>query len=263
MMVQTGPMRETSWPSDSRRFSPRSTASATARHCGSVNDTVALMLMPSAVAASIAGMPALVAGILTIMFGARPSKRRACSTIASAIAVEPRVGLDRQPPVAALMRRERRQQQRGGVGRQPFHRRPPDLILGGRGHVADERRNSRPPLRHPRLQHGVRDHRIARRADAAVLDRLPQLVGVGRVVPQTRRRGLRHLVQRALPGRSGSHRAHHTRRSRTGHRDTETQRIFFEILLENSCLSKCSYRPVLQLQLHLTFESDSLDLCLC
>ena len=46
MIVHTGPMVEMSFPSRSRRFSPRSQASATATHCGSVKHTVALMLTP-------------------------------------------------------------------------------------------------------------------------------------------------------------------------------------------------------------------------
>ena len=74
MIVQTGPMVEMSLPSRSRRRRPRSTASATATHCGSEKQTVALMLMPRAVASSIAGMPAAVTGILTMMFGASAAK---------------------------------------------------------------------------------------------------------------------------------------------------------------------------------------------
>jgi hypothetical protein len=46
MIVQMGPMVAISLPSLSLRFKPRSTASATAMHCGRVKDTVALMLMP-------------------------------------------------------------------------------------------------------------------------------------------------------------------------------------------------------------------------
>ena len=46
MMVQTGPIGAMSLPSRSRRCRPRSTASATATHCGSEKHTVALMLMP-------------------------------------------------------------------------------------------------------------------------------------------------------------------------------------------------------------------------
>ena len=84
MMVQTGPMVLVSSPAASRRFSPRSTASATATHCGSVKETVALMLMPSAVASSIAAIPARVAGIFTIMFGARAWK--CCAWRRSALA---------------------------------------------------------------------------------------------------------------------------------------------------------------------------------
>ncbi len=79
--VQTGPIVSMGRPADSRRDSPRSTASATATACGNVNDTVALMLIPAAVASSMAGIPELVAGIFTIMFGARAANRRACSSI--------------------------------------------------------------------------------------------------------------------------------------------------------------------------------------
>ena len=63
-----------SWPARSRRRRPRSTASATATHCGSEKHTVALMLMPRYVASSIAGMPAAVTGILTMMLGASAAK---------------------------------------------------------------------------------------------------------------------------------------------------------------------------------------------
>ena len=46
MMVHTGPIRDISRPSFCRRLKPRSMASATAMHCGSAKETVALMLMP-------------------------------------------------------------------------------------------------------------------------------------------------------------------------------------------------------------------------
>ena len=46
MMVQTGLIEAISLPSCSRRRRPRSTASATATHWGSVKLTVALMLTP-------------------------------------------------------------------------------------------------------------------------------------------------------------------------------------------------------------------------
>ncbi len=46
MIVQTGPMVLMSLPSFSRRLSPRSMASATARAWGRVKLTVALMLTP-------------------------------------------------------------------------------------------------------------------------------------------------------------------------------------------------------------------------
>jgi len=47
-----------------------------------VKQTVALTLSPRYVASSMAAIPALVAGIFTITFGARVLKRTACSTMA-------------------------------------------------------------------------------------------------------------------------------------------------------------------------------------
>ena len=46
MIVTTGPIDETSLPSASRRFSPRSMASPVASAWGTVNDTVTLMFTP-------------------------------------------------------------------------------------------------------------------------------------------------------------------------------------------------------------------------
>jgi len=71
----------TSPPAAARRSRPRSTACAAASACGTVNETVALMLTPRAVASSIATRPTDVAGNFTWMFGARPANRTPCSTI--------------------------------------------------------------------------------------------------------------------------------------------------------------------------------------
>ena len=84
MIVITGPMRVVSRPSASRRSSPRCTASAAATACATLNETVALMLTPRAVASSMAATPARVAGSFTMTFGARPSNSDACATRASA-----------------------------------------------------------------------------------------------------------------------------------------------------------------------------------
>jgi hypothetical protein len=83
MSVHTGAIVVASSPASSRRRSPRSTASATASACGTVNDTVALMLTPAAVISSSAAIPARVTGAFTCMFGARPANRIACSVIRS------------------------------------------------------------------------------------------------------------------------------------------------------------------------------------
>ena len=61
------------------------------------------MLMPRAVASSIASMPARVAGILTIMLGASASKRTRLVDDRRGVLIQARVGLNRQPPVAAAV----------------------------------------------------------------------------------------------------------------------------------------------------------------
>ena len=58
MIVITGPIGVVSWPSASRRAIPRSTASAAASACATLNETVALTLMPRYVASSMAAIPA-------------------------------------------------------------------------------------------------------------------------------------------------------------------------------------------------------------
>ena len=83
MIVAIGASRSGSPPAAASRSSPRSTASAAAIAWLTVNETVALMLTPRAVASSIAAMPVAVAGNLTWRFGARPANRTACSTIRS------------------------------------------------------------------------------------------------------------------------------------------------------------------------------------
>ena len=253
MMVQTGPMRETSWPSASRRVSPRSTASATARHCGSVNDTVALMLMPSAVAASIAGMPALVAGILTIMFGARPSKRRACSTIASEIAIQPRVGLDRQPPVAAVD--APRTPAAAARRRRPTAVRPPpsrsrSSVARGISRSSAAIRGRHSAIRAFSTVCAITGLHVAPtppcsidcRSSSRSAESFHRHVAVVCVISCS---GLFHVEPVAIA------RIIHAR-SRTGHRDTETQRSSSKYF-SKKLLSKCSHRSVLQLHLNCEF----------
>ena len=62
MIVITGPIDEVSWPSASRRAMPRSTASAAATACATLNETVALTLMPRYDASSMAATPAASSG---------------------------------------------------------------------------------------------------------------------------------------------------------------------------------------------------------
>ena len=81
MSVHTGVTSDTLPPRAANASRPRSIASATASAWGTVKQTVALTLIPSPVAASIAAMPARVAGNFTCMFGARVANRRPCSSM--------------------------------------------------------------------------------------------------------------------------------------------------------------------------------------
>ena len=70
-------------PSAARRSSPRRYASITRRYISSEKISVTLMLRPSAIICSIAGIPSAVAGIFTMRFG-RPisdDHRRASSIV--------------------------------------------------------------------------------------------------------------------------------------------------------------------------------------
>src|SRR5436190_3261613 len=84
MIVTTGPIDAVDPPAASRRAIPRSIASAAAIAWATEKQTVVLTLIPRALASSIATRPAVVAGNFTMMFGARRSKWRPCSTIRSA-----------------------------------------------------------------------------------------------------------------------------------------------------------------------------------
>ena len=72
--VITGPIPSTDMPSASRRRSPRSTASPAATAWATLNETVAFTLTPRYVASSITWIPTVVAGNLTMMFGASEAK---------------------------------------------------------------------------------------------------------------------------------------------------------------------------------------------
>ena len=60
--------------------------------------------------------------------------------------------------------------ERRRIDRQLFDGGPTDFVLGRRGHMLRERLDPRAPLGLLRFQYRVRNHRIACRADAAVVD---------------------------------------------------------------------------------------------
>ena len=143
-------------------------------------------------------MPAAVTGILTMMFGA--SRRSARPAGRS----PPRRGrtADRSAPTAGrsfpLCASKIGFSSSAAFDRHLLDQPPGDVVLGRRRHRRDQLEDALPPEVHLLLQHLDDDHGIAGGADRAVLDRVGQLLQRARVVPQTGRRRLRHLVQRAL-----------------------------------------------------------------
>ena len=126
------------------------------------------------------------------------------------VAVEFWVRLNRQAAVSPLVRRERGQQQRRCVHGQALDGGPTNLLFGCHRQLPNQGLDSGTPLRHPGFEHGKGDHRIAGGADAAVCEGKPQLVEIRGIVPQTRRRGLSHLMKRTLPGRAAGHGGDHS-----------------------------------------------------
>ena len=138
----------------------------------------------------MASSPARVAGILTIMFGASASNRMACSTMAPAFRYRRgSVWIDKRPLRPRCLANAGISNAAASIDRASTAAQPMSSSVAS-GCCCDQGRDARPPFRHARLQHGVRDHRIARRAHAALIDAPAQLVEIGGVVPQTRRRGL-------------------------------------------------------------------------
>ena len=174
MSVHTGPMRLMSFLSFSRRFRPRSTASATAIAWGRVKLTVALMLIPRAVASSTASIPACVAGIFTIMFGASSLKRTACSTIASALRYNfGSVWMERRP-FRPFSRSNTGARSAAAFADISSTRRHAMSASGRGGHLADELGDPVLPEAPLLLQNGKHDDGIACRPHGPVsLDRRP------------------------------------------------------------------------------------------
>ena len=114
------------------------------------------------------------------------------------VAEKTRIRLDGEAAVAPGMGRERRLEKLRGSDRHLFDQRPPDPILGRAREVMEQGLDARPPDRDFLLQDADGDDGVAGSSDGAVLDRVDELADVGRVVPQHRRRRLRHLMQPAL-----------------------------------------------------------------
>ncbi len=188
-----------SFLSFSRRFSPRSTASATAIACGSVKLTVALMLMPRYVASSMACNPRACGRDLHDHVGGKGVEVLRLRGNCRGVPIEPRIRLNGEPAVPSFFPIEDRLQQLRRLQRHLLHEAPGHLSLRGACHFSDELADPVLPLVPLLFQHGEHDHRVAGRADrAVVLDRSPQLLQRAGVVPEHGRGGPGHEVQRCF-----------------------------------------------------------------
>ena len=120
------------------------------------------------------------------------------------VAIETRVDLDRETPVAPLVSLEDRLEQLGRAHRHLLDQPPADGVLCGRRHLRHQGLDARPPGGQLLLQDRDCDHRVAGGSDRSIGDRVGELVNVRRVVPQLRRRGLSHLVESAFEGDRGA-----------------------------------------------------------
>ena len=152
-----------------------------------------------------------------------------------AVAEETGIRLDGEAPVASAMRLEDRFEEPCGPDRQLLDELPGDGVLGGGGKLAEQAVGSRPPRGDVALEHRHGDHRIARRADRAVLDGVGELVDRRGVVPEACWRRLRHLVERTPVGDA---------RAGCGHLRVSRRRIC-ECALAYRALSS-SFEPVHQ-----------------
>src|SRR5207247_533170 len=114
------------------------------------------------------------------------------------VAIEPRVRLDRQPPLQGALALEHRLQQLSPPDGDLLEERPRDLVLAPGRVVSDQRRYPVAPEVHLLRQDLPDDRRVRRRADGPVLDRVRELLDGAGVVPVVRRGRRDHLVQRAL-----------------------------------------------------------------
>ena len=200
MIVITGPMSSVRSPSASRRLRPRSTASAAATACATLNETVALIDTPRYVASSMTAMPTFVAGNLTMMFGATSVKWTPWPSIGSKL--RQNVGLvciDSRPCRPPYFSNAGMQQRRA-LARHLLDDRPREMRLGRAGHLRGQLAHPPPPAVGILLPDVVNDRRVGRGAHRAVRDRIFQLVDGARVVPDVSgRRG--RLLERAQRAR--------------------------------------------------------------
>ena len=132
------------------------------------------------------------------MFGASEAK---CCALGEHPVERPeqgRVGLHRQPAMAATRRLERRQQERRGTERHLLHDGPGEVDLGRVGSLVGEGPHPVAPVRGVGLPDVGDDRRVGGRPDRAERDRVLELVDRARVVPDVGRGRGHRPAQRAV-----------------------------------------------------------------
>ena len=195
MIVQTGPIALTSWPSASRRSQATLDGLGHGdrlRHGegdGGVDADPAVGGLLHRADAGLGGRD------LHDDVGRQRVELDRLGDERVGIAVEPRVGLHREPAVAPAVLGEGVGQQRGGLDRELLHHRPADLGLRRGGVLGGVLPDPLLPPGQVAAQGGQGDHRVAGGTHRTPADRGRQLGRGGRVVPQPGRGLARHAQQ--------------------------------------------------------------------
>ena len=116
---------------------------------------------------------------------------------AGRVAVELRVGLDREAPLQAILPLEDGEQDLGAPDGHLLVQLPGDLVLGPGRVLGDDLVDPVPPEVHLLLEHLPDDRRVARRPGRPARDGIGELLDRAGVVPEVGRGRRGHLPQRA------------------------------------------------------------------
>src|SRR5258708_26624767 len=117
----------------------------------------------------MAGIPARVTGIFTMILGANCENSKACSIMAFCIPVKPRIRLNRKPAVPTFLLLEDWFQKVSRFDRDLSNNLPTDLVLGRHRHFRDQTPNPILPISHLFLQHADNHDWVTSSCDRAML----------------------------------------------------------------------------------------------